>query len=90
MARGQLDLAAALIKPLLDIADDPEYRAAHAATEDEFTLASALIGARSRAGLSQTELAVLVNVSHDVISKIETGERAPAKSGDGRIASGLT
>ena len=34
---------------------------------------------RERAGLSQTELAVLVNVSHDVISKIETGDRPPAK-----------
>jgi transcriptional regulator with XRE-family HTH domain len=30
------------------------------------------------AGLSQTELATLVNISHDVISKIETGQRAPA------------
>jgi transcriptional regulator with XRE-family HTH domain len=34
---------------------------------------------RERPGLSQTELAALVNVSHDVISKIETGERPPAK-----------
>jgi len=34
---------------------------------------------RERAGLSQTELAALVTVSHDVISKIETGERPPAK-----------
>ena len=34
---------------------------------------------RERAGLSQTELAALVNVSHDVISKIETGERPPAR-----------
>ena len=30
-------------------------------------------------GLSQTELAALVNISHDVISEIETGERPPAK-----------
>jgi transcriptional regulator with XRE-family HTH domain len=34
---------------------------------------------RERSGLSQTDLAALVNVSHDVISKIETGERPPAK-----------
>jgi transcriptional regulator with XRE-family HTH domain len=33
---------------------------------------------RMEAGLSQTELATLVNISHDVISKIETGQRAPA------------
>lgn len=35
---------------------------------------------RTQAGLSQAELATLVNISHDVISKIETGERAPAKA----------
>ena len=40
---------------------------------------------RERAGLSQTELAVLVNVSHDVISKIETGDRAPAKDFPDRL-----
>jgi transcriptional regulator with XRE-family HTH domain len=34
---------------------------------------------RERAGLSQTDLAALVNVSHDVISKIETGDLPPAK-----------
>ena len=30
LARGQLDLAASLITPLLEISDDPEYRATHA------------------------------------------------------------
>ena len=30
LARGQLDVAAALIKPLLEISDDPEYRATYA------------------------------------------------------------
>jgi transcriptional regulator with XRE-family HTH domain len=34
---------------------------------------------RERAGLSQTELAARVNVSHDVISKIEKGDRPPAE-----------
>ena len=34
---------------------------------------------RTQAGLSQKDLAALVHVSHDVISKIETGERPPAE-----------
>jgi transcriptional regulator with XRE-family HTH domain len=34
---------------------------------------------RTRAGLSQTDLAAKTAVSHDVISKIETGGRPPAE-----------
>jgi len=34
---------------------------------------------RTRAGLSQKDLAPRANVSHDVISKIETGDRPPAE-----------
>ena len=34
---------------------------------------------RTRTGLSQKDLAARANVSHDVISKIETGERPPAE-----------
>ena len=55
-----------------------QYRAAHAATEDEFTLASALIGARSRAGLSQTELAHRMGTSQAAIARIESGRYLPS------------
>ena len=43
LARGQLDAALALIKPLLEISDDPEYRAIHAeilAAQDDGEAAS--------------------------------------------------
>ena len=30
LARGQLEIALALITPLIEISDDPEYRATHA------------------------------------------------------------
>ena len=40
---------------------------------------------RTNAGLSQTELAARVNVSHDVISKIETGDRPPAEDFPDRL-----
>ena len=40
---------------------------------------------RTNAGLSQTELAAKVNVSHDVISKIETGDRPPAEDFPARL-----
>ncbi len=35
---------------------------------------------RTRAGLSQKDLAARATVSHDVISKIETGDRPPRTS----------
>ena len=58
--------------------EDPEYRAAHAALEDEFTLVSALIGARVRAGLSQSELARRMGTSQAAIARMESGRYLPS------------
>jgi DNA-binding XRE family transcriptional regulator len=57
---------------------DPEYRAAHAATEEEFALASALIGARAAAGLSQSELALRMGTSQAAIARLESGHYLPS------------
>lgn len=58
--------------------DDPEYHAAHAATEDEFALASALIGARAHAGLSQSELSRRMSTSQAAIARLESGRYLPS------------
>ena len=58
--------------------EDPEYRAAHAASADEFALASALIGARSRAGLSQSQLAQRMGTSQAAIARLESGRYLPS------------
>jgi predicted transcriptional regulator len=49
--------------------DDPKYRAAHAALEDEFAPVSALIEARRHAGLTQEELAQRMGTSQTAIAR---------------------
>ena len=55
-----------------------EYRAAYEGSEDEFTLASALIGARAHAGLSQSELARRMGTSQAAIARLESGRYLPS------------
>ena len=52
---------------------DPEYRATYDALEEEFALASQIIGARAHANLSQAELAARMNTSQSVIARLESG-----------------
>ena len=52
---------------------DPKYRAAYDALEDEFTLASELIRARTRAGLTQADVAERMGTKQSAISRIEAG-----------------
>lgn len=57
---------------------DPEYRKEYDGLEEEFALASALIEARSRAGLTQEELAERMDTSQSAIARMESGRVTPS------------
>jgi ribosome-binding protein aMBF1 (putative translation factor) len=57
---------------------DPEFVAAYDALEEEFALATALIGARANANLSQAELAERMNTSQSAIARLESGRTWPS------------
>jgi transcriptional regulator with XRE-family HTH domain len=56
----------------------PSYARAYAELEDEFALASVLIGARAAAGLTQQELAKRMNTTQTVIARLESGRVMPS------------
>lgn len=57
---------------------DPEYKREYDALEEEFALASAIISARARAGLTQEELAVRMETSQSAIARLESGRTIPS------------
>jgi transcriptional regulator with XRE-family HTH domain len=57
---------------------DDDYRREYDALEEEFALASALIAARSRAGLTQEELAEKMDTSQSAIARMESGRTIPS------------
>lgn len=57
---------------------DPKYKAAYDALGKEFQLARTLIEARTRAGLSQTQLARRMKTSQSYIARIESGRVRPS------------
>ena len=59
---------------------DDDYRREYDALEDEFTLSSELIAARSRAGLTQEELAAKMDTSQSAIARMESGRTIPSGS----------
>ena len=63
-----------------------KYAAAYAALGQEFQIARALIEARTRAGLSQTELARRMKTSQSYVARIEGGSVRPSTAALERLA----
>ena len=65
---------------------DESYKAAYDGLEEEFHLARALIEARTRAGLSQTQLARRMKTSQSYVARIEGGKVRPSTDALERFA----
>ena len=57
---------------------DPDTRAEYDSQADEFNMARELIAARSRAGLTQGEVAERMGTTQSVVARLESGRRAPS------------
>ena len=65
---------------------DKDYKSAYDALGEEFELAKALIEARTRAGLSQTQLARKMKTSQSYVARIEGGKVRPSTDALERFA----
>ncbi len=57
---------------------DPAVQSAYDALEGEFEMARELVAARSRAGLTQSEVAIRMGTTQSVIARLESGQRPPS------------
>ncbi len=57
---------------------DRKYREAYEALEEEFALASAVIVARTRVGLTRQELAKKMGTTQPVVARLESGRGRPS------------
>jgi ribosome-binding protein aMBF1 (putative translation factor) len=58
--------------------EDPKFRAAYEALGEEFAIASQIIEARARAGLTQDQLARRMHTSQSSIARLESGRGKPS------------
>ena len=65
---------------------DPEYMREYDALEEEFALASAVIGARAHADLTQEELAARMGTSQSAIARLESGRSRPSTTTLAKLA----
>lgn len=68
---------------------DADTRAAYDALADEFGMARELVAARSRAGLTQAEVAERMGTTQSVIARLEGGKRQPSMRTVQRYASAI-
>ncbi|MEJ0062621.1 MAG: helix-turn-helix transcriptional regulator [Alphaproteobacteria bacterium] len=54
------------------------YKAAYDALEEEFSIISALIQARERAGLTQEQVAKRMKTTQTVVARLESGRTRPS------------
>jgi len=57
---------------------DPSYRREYEAIEEEFSLAAALLEARTRAGLTQEQVARRMKTTQAVVARLEGGGSKPS------------
>ncbi len=58
----------------------PEYTREYEALEEQFSLTGAMIEARDRAGLTQTQVAQLMNTTQAAVARLEGGGSKPSTS----------
>ena len=57
---------------------DSKYRRAYDALEEEFAFVTAMVAARTRAGLTQGELAKRMGTTQPVVARLESGRTRPS------------
>jgi transcriptional regulator with XRE-family HTH domain len=69
--------------------EDPEFRKEYEALEPEYKLASTLIRLRLAKGLTQEQLAKLMNTKQESIARLESGGSLPSLSTVRKVADAL-
>lgn len=69
--------------------EDPEFRQEYEALEPEYRLAATLIQLRLAKGLTQAQLAELLNTKQESIARLESGSSLPSLSTVKRLADAL-
>lgn len=65
-------------KVIADWRKDAAFQVAYAALDEEFALASQVIEARARAGLTQAQLAERMGTSQSAVARLESGKSRPS------------